>query len=211
MQALCVGGITVSIFYCPPYDSPIEDSFAKYAEKYFNQEVSMDTQVEIITICGNYRLDFVVTGTNGKKTAIECDGKEFHNESRDEWRDAMILGSSDIDEIYRIKGKEITYRIEDVFYALSVWSPWLFDDRQKYNLQRIATEEVLKSNILPEDSIFSVNYIDAESEQLNQFYLEKRHKNIPEGMRQFWQVAFNYAQKQGGGNLDEVIAQYRSR
>jgi len=201
----------MSILYEPPYDSPIEDAFAKYAEKYFSLDVALKEQVEVKTICGKFRLDFVVVGSNGKLTGIECDGKDFHEESRDEWRDAMILGTSNIDEIYRISGKEITYRIEDVFFALSKWSPWLFDDRQKYNLSRIASEEVTKRTIQPEDTIFSVNYVDDESNQLNQFWLEKRHKIIPKGKRQFWQSAFRYAENIGGGNLDEVMSQYRNQ
>ena len=199
------------IFYNPPYDSPIEDTFAKFAEKYMSQDMIMNTQVEILTICGKFRPDFVVIAPNGKRTAFECDGKEFHDEDRDEWRDAMILGSSNIDEIYRISGKIITHRIEDVFYALSLWSPWLFDERQKYNLGRIATEEVTKRSILPEDTMFSVNHLDSENNQFNQFYLEKRHKNIPEGKRQYWQSAFSYAQSLGGGNLDDVMSQYRAQ
>jgi hypothetical protein len=201
----------LSSFYDPPYDSPIEDAFAKSATKFLNREVILYTQVEIPTICGLFRLDFVAIDSDGKKTGFECDGKEFHDESRDEWRDAMILGSSDIDEIYRISGKEITYRIDDVFYSISIWSPWLFDDRQKYNLSRIASEELTKRNVQTEDTVFSVNYVDAESGQLNQFRLEKRHKNIPEGRRQFWQCAFRYAKDLWGGNLDEIMSQYRNQ
>lgn len=140
--------------YEPPYDSPIEDTFAKFTEKYFSPEVILNTQVEVTTICGLFRLDFVAIDSNGKQTGFECDGKEFHEESRDEWRDAMILGSSNIDEIYRIGGKEITYRIEDVFWAISNWSPWLFNDRQKYNLSRMASEEVIKREIQLEDTDF---------------------------------------------------------
>lgn len=203
----------MTIIYNPPYDSPIEDCFAKFATKFVNQTMSMTTQVDISTRFGNYRLDFVITAPNGKKTAIECDGKDFHNESRDEWRDAMILGSSDIHEIYRIKGKEISYRIEDVFYALSVWSPWLFDDRQKYNLQRLASNELRKRTILAEDTILTVNHMDTENEivQLSQFQLEKRHKNIPQGRRQFWQTAFQFAQQHSGSSLDDIIGLYRAQ
>ncbi|VVS92201.1 hypothetical protein [Desulfoluna spongiiphila] len=201
----------MTVYYKPPYDSPIEDTFARYAEKYLSQDVSMETQVEVTTICGNFRLDFVAIGPNGNRTAFECDGKEFHDESRDEWRDAMILGSCNIDEIYRISGKDITYRTEEVFYALSIWSPWLFDDRQKNNLIRLAAEDVVELGILPEETIFAANYLDVEDNQLNQLYLVKRHKNIPKGRRQFWQAAFKYAQSLGGGSLDEVMANYRKR
>jgi very-short-patch-repair endonuclease len=198
----------LTIFYNPPYDSPIEDSFAKFALKYFNQELKMDSQVVVKTICGKFRLDFVVTDAKGRKTVIECDGKEFHEGSRDEWRDAMILGSTDIDEIYRIRGSEINFRIEDVFYILSMWSPWLFDKRQAYNMRCIATQELTQRSLSPTDTIFSVNYVDSDN-QMNCFYIEKRHKNIPKGKRQFWQSAFAYAQHVGGGNLDEVIAKFR--
>lgn len=196
------------LLYEPPYDSPIEDTFAKYAEKYFRPDAIMNAQVEVNTICGLFRLDFVVIGLNGMRTGFECDGKEFHEESRDEWRDAMILGSRSIDEVYRIRGKEISYHIEDVFYATSIWSPWLFDDRQKYNLSRIASEEVVNQDINPEDTILSLNYVDSQNDQLNQFRLQKRHKNIPDGKRQFWQSAYRYAESLGGGNLDEVMLQY---
>ncbi|OFI66366.1 hypothetical protein [Vibrio cholerae] len=198
----------MTIFYEPPYDSPIEDSFAKHASKYFSEEVNMEAQVDVHTICGKFRLDFVVTDSKGRKTAIECDGKEFHEKSRDEWRDSMILGSTDIEEIYRISGKEINYRIEDVFYTLSIWSPWLFNERQSYNLSRIATQELTLRAPLSTDTIYSVNYI--EDNQMNCFYIEKRHKNIPEGKRQFWQSLFKFAQKSGGGHLDDIIASYRS-
>jgi hypothetical protein len=79
-----------------------------------------------------------------------------------------------------------------------------------YNLSRIATGELTKRCILPEDTVFSANYLDTQSNQLNQFYLEKRHKCIPEGKCQFWQSAFSYAQNAGGGDLDHVIAHYRT-
>ncbi|ELA9340197.1 hypothetical protein ACEV8B_22380 [Vibrio parahaemolyticus] len=200
----------MTIFYDPPYDSPIEDSFAKFASKYFSEEINMEAQVVVYTICGKFRVDFVVTDSKGRKTAIECDGKDFHDESRDEWRDSMILGSTDIEEIYRISGKEINYRIEDVFYTLSMWSPWLFNERESYNLSRIATQELTLRSPSPVDTIFSVNYVDNDN-QINCFYIEKRHKNIPEGKRQFWQSLFKYAQKLGGGNLDDVIASYRKQ
>lgn len=194
--------------YDPPYDSPIEDAFAWQATKYLSPKVTLSTQVEVPTICGLFRLDFVAEGANGRRTGFECDGKEFHNERRDEWRDAMILGCSDIHEIYRIPGKEITYRIEDVFYAISVWSPWLSDDRQKHNLIRLARNKVVNQKIKEVQTRFSVNYLDEDTDILNSFFIEKRHKNIPDGRRQFWQSAFQFAQSVGGGNLDEVMSLY---
>lgn len=51
----------------------------------------------------------------GYRIGIECDGKKFHNASRDEWRDAMILGGEHLDVIYRLRGSDINFYIEDAF------------------------------------------------------------------------------------------------
>lgn len=81
------------LIYQPPYDSPIEDAFAYYfVMKYAAEDVDLTTQVEASTICGKFRLDFVLCAREGFRAGVECDGKDFHNPSRDEWRDAMILG-----------------------------------------------------------------------------------------------------------------------
>lgn len=197
--------------YSPPYKSPIEDTFAKNVEKYLSQDVDLTTQVEIETICGRFRMDFIAVSPDGKTTGFECDGKTFHEEGRDEWRDAMILGTGKVDEIYRIEGKYITYQIEDVFYVISKWSPWLFDERRKYILGLIASEAVTDRDVLPEESLFSIHYFDQVTNELQQLRIVKRHNNIPVGKRQFWQAAFRFAQQAGGGNLDEVMLRYRRK
>lgn len=197
--------------YNPPYESPIEDEFARYAEKYFDKNINFSSQIEVNTICGLFRVDFLAHTNDGKKIAIECDGKEFHDEHRDEWRDAMIMGSGKIDEIYRIKGKDITYHLEDVFFVLSVWSPQLFSDRQKYNLSRLASEQISKIQIEQEKSFFVFSFIDEETQDLQQIQIEKRHKIIPKGKRQFWQAAFQFAKQQGGGNLDQIMEKYSNK
>lgn len=193
--------------YQPPYDSPIEDAFARNAVKHFDESLDLSAQVEIKTICGFFRVDFLVKALDGRITVIECDGKEFHDEYRDDWRDAMILGSGDINEIYRIRGSDINYRIEDVFYLLSLWSPWLFNDRQKNVLTRIVPEPVTRFRIDPEDTIASFSYTLEDSCELQQI-IEKRHKLIPKGKRQFWQAAFKYASELGGGDLDKIMSRH---
>lgn len=100
--------------------------FARHATKYFSEDISFETQFEVETIYGKFRLDFVTIDREGVVIGFECDGKEFHGPSRDEWRDAMILGTNKIAKIYRIRGCDINFRAEDIFYVLSVWGSWDF-------------------------------------------------------------------------------------
>ena len=39
-------------------------------------------QKDVKTICGNFILDFRIQDETGYRVGIECDGKEFHEESR---------------------------------------------------------------------------------------------------------------------------------
>jgi len=75
--------------YDPPYESPLEDLFAWNAVKYLGETVAFDKQVEVDTICGKFRLDFLAVSPESR-VAFECDGVEYHEPRRDEWRDAMI-------------------------------------------------------------------------------------------------------------------------
>lgn len=96
----------------PPYESPLEELFALNAIKYLDDSVDFQKQVSVETICGQFRIDFVID-TGLKKVAIECDGKESHNKSRDEWRDAMILGAGAVDVIYRLRGGDLDELVEE--------------------------------------------------------------------------------------------------
>jgi len=96
-----------SPIYNPSYDSPLEDIFAFNIVKYLDHGVSFRPQVEVNTICEVFRVDFMVQAPGGKKIVFECDGKEFHDAFRDEWRDAMILGAGEADIIYRLRGSTL--------------------------------------------------------------------------------------------------------
>ncbi len=176
----------MNIFYNPPYDSPIEDLFALSFSKYLNPEIQFVPQFKISTICGTFRMDFIIKYSKNI-IAIECDGKEFHNSGRDEWRDAMILGSSKIDEIYRFKGADITYHIDDVLNFIMKDHPHLFSDRGISCLKQLSSDE-------------------------NRYYVDiNRTLRNKEGVkRQFWKGIFEYAEKIGGGDLDDVIAKWKS-
>ncbi len=212
LQICCLLHIRLPMpaLYSPPYDSPIEDLFAYNAIKYLADDVELTTQVPINTICGRFVLDFVAVSPTAGKIAIECDGKEFHEESRDEWRDAMILGCGFVDVIYRLRGSDIHYHIEDLLYLISRRDPNVISERGAINLASLATAEA-KSFIAKgqHNEIHCIQYSSADGEQ-GRLRMEVRRTAIPAGQRRFWQAAYAYAQSIGGGKLDDVIASYRS-
>lgn len=199
----------MSAIYAPPYDSPIEDLFAYNAVKYLADDVELMPQVSIQTICGRFVLDFLLQSPSAGRVAVECDGKEFHEESRDEWRDAMILGGGLVDAIYRLRGCDIHFHIEDLLYLMSRHDPTLMSERGITNLDLLATPEAksFQSGERAVD-IHSFHYHSVDDEQ-GSLRMEVRRTSVPLGQRRFWQAAYAYAKSIGGGDLDEVIASYR--
>jgi hypothetical protein len=196
--------------YHPPYDSPLEDLFAYNLDKYLAEKAKLSTQVEVKTFCGDYRSDFVATPHGGRPVAIECDGKEFHDESRDEWRDAMILGATGLAAIYRFPGGALHYHMEDCLYLLSRWEPGLFNERGRVNLERLATPPALKAGRRPNFAGELLVYLPRESSGP---FLTRITRNVieaPKGCSSFLKTVLTYAKRSGLTNLDEIIARYRS-
>lgn len=193
----------------PPYDSPIEDIFAFHYVKHASQSVALMSQHRVETLCGAFILDFVMKDQNGYTVGVECDGKEFHNESRDEWRDAMILGENHVDVIYRVRGRDINFYIEDVLYLLSELEPSVFSERANANLKVFASPEVKMYAKNHDQDHYQFKY--SNGSDIGSFKLELRRRIIPGGRRRFWQAAYKYAVSVGGGRLDDVIAQYRQK
>ena len=196
--------------YNPPYDSPIEDSFAYNMVKYIDPEAKLIPQYKVHTICGNFVIDFLCVTSDGKKIGIECDGKEFHDDSRDEWRDAMILGDEKVDSIYRFRGCEITYSINEILYIFSLYEPMLFSSRGRSNIKLLCNEQLHNVSLKYHDGLFLREIYDSDIDNYKMIYIEHRHRNIPKNKRAFWQACYSYAKKIGGGNIDMVISSYRS-
>ena len=188
--------------YDPPYDSPLEDRFAYNIVKYLNSSTTLQKQVEVETICGRFIIDFVAD-CGSKKVAFECDGEEYHDQSRDEWRDAMILGAGAVDVIYRLRGSDLTYHLEDCLLVVSKWEPEIFSQRGLVNLQTLATDEA-RYKLYRNDEIAVVEY-PRTAKGIHKISILCRSCEIPPGRaRVFWKGVFDYAREQGGGDLDEL-------
>jgi very-short-patch-repair endonuclease len=199
--------MSMAAAYHPPYDSPIEDIFAYNYVKYANEDASMEPQVSVQTLCGRFILDFVLTTSDGTRIAVECDGQEFHDFSRDEWRDAMILGEKHVDAIYRIRGADLFHNIASVLYVMSVLDPLLFSSRGMTNLSSLAPNTLRKAKIEPDISL--IDFHQSDDDELVRLWMYIRRIRVPHGERRFWQAAYRHALSIGGGPLDEVMQSYR--
>jgi hypothetical protein len=139
--------------YKPPYDSPIEDIFAYNVVKYLMSDVELIPQYEVSTSRATFRLDFVLKNALGEKIAVECDGKEYHSYINDEWRDALILGESDIGEIFRFCGEDICFYLPVCLFSILKHHRFLFSQQGKINIITLA--ENINTEI---EYIYSANH-----------------------------------------------------
>jgi len=192
-----------------PLESPLEELFAFNLEKYLDSSINLQNQIEVETICGNFRIDFVAY-SKIKRIAFECDGADYHNVARDEWRDAMILGAKAVDVIYRLRGSDLTYHIEDCLYLISKWEPEIFSQRGKINLEILASKETKSWPINKSDTSVMITFYRQSRGNNNPLYIfiERRLLEMPAGQRSFWKALFKYAEERGSGNLDKIIEQY---
>ncbi|MBO1897593.1 hypothetical protein HNW13_017795 [Shewanella sp. BF02_Schw] len=199
----------MTVLYHPPYDSPIENRFAMWFAKYADDSITLTSQVNASTLCGLFVLDFVLEDDNGYRVGIECDGKEYHCENRDEWRDAMILGGGHIDVIYRLRGVDINYRIEDCLYLLAKLEPSFFSERRLHGLVDLASDEVLRRSPIHKESMHVIRYQNGPD--IESLIIEVRRTAISKDFRWFWRSLYEYGLSVGGGHLDDVMLSYREK
>src|SRR5262249_38098350 len=125
-----------------PYESPIEDIFAYTVNKHLADDAQIDSQVEVPTQCGVFRLDFVCTA-GGRRLGFECDGQPYHDEHRDEWGDALIMGTRRVNDVFRLTGRNIFHDIDRSLYLVSLDEPALFSERGRINLARLGEADMI--------------------------------------------------------------------
>ncbi len=191
-----------------PFETPIEEMFASQLSKHLRGDASFRNQVSVQTICGEFRLDFLVT-VESRSVAFECDGREFHDFSRDEWRDAMILGAEVVDCIYRLRGHDIQNHLDDYLAIVAQIDPELFCERGLANLRNLASDEARQLQLEPEDERMTVHYWDGHPSDA--MSVVRRTVRIPAGKRRFWRTAYAFAVEEGGGSVDDLRDEWRRR
>ncbi|MEJ5152844.1 hypothetical protein [Comamonas sp. MYb396] len=194
--------------YNPPYENATDDLFARHFLRYAAAGISFEPQHGMQTLCGDFIIDFLVVDHEGRHIGIECDGKESHDLSRDEWRDGMILGEKHLDAIYRFRGQDLHYAWEDVMYFLFSMEPTIFATNAPLNLEVLISEEVRESTQDRYREFYSFRY-PQECKIPCDFLSIARRRDLPGDRRNFWQTAYHFAASIGGGPLDEVIHRFR--
>jgi len=191
--------------YQPPYDSPIEDIFAWHCQKYLQQGVGLDSQVEFKTHHGVFRVDFVLVTENTNRVGVECDGRDFHEPFRDEFRDAILLGEGHLGTLYHFRGCDITYYPEDCIWLMSTLDPDLFSERGRPQLSYLHRLEIVSVLSSPESYVLR----SLPGEPKYRFWAFRRSVDVkshanPTGWPH-WRVLYRFACEHPLASLDELI------
>lgn len=184
-------------------ESPIEEIFAWECQEYLDDSVSFESQVEVNTEHGQFRIDFMLTRAS-EKIAVECDGPDFHDFFRDEFRDAILLGEGHVPIIYHFRGKDIFHRTADCLRLLSIENPLLFSPRGRANL-----EHLCRLGLDCELSVGENRIIHDPTEPLHRVWAIRR--DIYQSINinpdwPFWRKIYDFASHHPGASLDEMIS-----
>lgn len=189
---------TYSDFYFDsPCDSPIEDIFAGHCLKHLRGDISVDRQVEVDTEHGRFRIDFVLTAGE-KRIVVECDGRDFHNSFRDEFRDAILLGEG-FDTTYHFRGCDLTYYPDDCVWLMSVLNPELFSERGHIHLIHLHRLDITWTSPSDRES-FILPALDRGLVSIR-FEAYRRTVHIDPHLKYLYKFACEHP----GASLDELI------
>src|SRR5215468_3828370 len=121
-----------------PCNSPIENIFYYDFQKRIKAEVKVRRQVECKTPIGIFYLDFVAEFEN-RRLGFECDGRDYHQASRDAARDRAIIQSGYADRIYRLRGHDLFFRLNDLLDLIRIRESRLFSERGQSNIEALAS------------------------------------------------------------------------
>jgi very-short-patch-repair endonuclease len=186
-------------------ESPIEKIFARECSKYLDSGVSFDCQVEVQTRHERFRIDFVLEGV----IAVECDGRDFHNSFRDEFRDAILLGEEHFLTIYHFRGCDLTYYPEDCIWLISLENPGLFTERGRHQLNCLHELEIVP--YLTHGEIITLRDPTNDFRRVRVFRRDIEHKLCPNPNWPYWRELHEFASQHPRVCLDRLIALWERR
>lgn len=194
------------------FESPLEEYFAENLTKYLDPAVQFAEQVEIPTLGGLFRLDFLAT-MESWRVAFECDGRDFHRDAiRDECRDSLILGTQAVDVIYRLRGSDLFHHLEDCLFIASQCDPALFSERGRVNLERLASDEarawLRRRAVGIGTPVASVMYPNPNRVDGPIILIERHFRGCRLGCVDSF---FTFAQGQNGGSFDGLLEDFLSK
>lgn len=173
----------------PNAESPLAVTLERALVLHIAEEVTLIREFECETPWAKFRIDLVADTPTGR-IGFECDGKEFHDNYRDEVRDSLILGCNCVETIYRLPGAQVNFALHDSLYLIGLYDPHLFTERGRAVLATQACDGVKDHS--PDGyggSIIEsrVNRGDPP-DRLEPYrcHLKRQSRRIPAGRRPFW-------------------------
>ena len=188
----------------PPYDSPIETIFASCCFKHLRSDVHVEKQVEVSTGHGHFRIDFVLS-VGDRRIAVECDGKDFHEPFRDEFRDAILLGEGHFETVYHFRGCDIVYCPDDCIWLMSVLEPRQFSERGHLQLDHLHRLQLAR---LPCQELTNREHLVGFVGETYHFCAFRRNismKSEHNPSWPHWKVLHAFAGEHSGASLDELL------
>lgn len=108
------------------YESPAEECLGERLRSAADPTAKYQTQVWVDTWAGPFRLDILLIDKNGRRIAVEVDGKDFHEPVRDHWRTVFIVGDRQVDVVYRVPARDLKINLVGVLAGLAAVEPLCF-------------------------------------------------------------------------------------
>lgn len=125
-----------------PFESPIEEAlFFGIYQHLAHEFVTVETQRTFRTAVGNFRVDILLTLDGSYRIAIECDGRYFHNELSDQFRDSALLIEESVNEVIRFRGRDIVFHPKDCAAILAELIPLAFSERGRAVCRSVCSEK----------------------------------------------------------------------
>ncbi len=186
--------------------NPLELMFITALKIHLADHTKISLHQEVNTLAGKFCMDFILSAGN-KKIAFACLGQDRDQEWKDEWIDSLILGSGEIDTIYRLNNLNLNEYLHDCIYLIYHNDKQFFNESYIFHNEQLTSQE-LKTQLpllsRTERLIIYFNATSTNSPAVTDSYIlmERRNKH---DKASYWNVLFAFAKNNPGLNLDQLM------
>lgn len=136
-----------SLFYDPPYEHPLDDRLAMHLVRHLAPTCAMQYRAIAPTPDDCFRADFLIE---------QCMPRGGLRRMAIQWReeaeapllrDALMVGGSAVDVLYRFREKELEAHLHDALFLAVRWNPALFEAGARERLARHASDEATSRRV----------------------------------------------------------------